>query len=136
MHLVRAVAKLLALLELLDNIWVASRGQEGREPVKAGDDAVLDFARGHVPRPADNAGHAEAAFHHRALARGERSLPAVGPGEVLRPVIRGEDQNRIALDTQILHLLHHRTDDIVELRHASFFYRPAVLGRAHFLVLL
>ena len=35
----------------------------------------------------------------------------------------------------VLQILHHRADDVVELRHAGFFFAPAVFGVAHLLVL-
>src|SRR5262245_57062295 len=48
MDLVRAFAELLTFLELLGDIRVTGRGQEGREPVEAGDDPVLDLAGRHL----------------------------------------------------------------------------------------
>ncbi len=71
--LVGAVAELLALLELLDDVRIAGRRDEGREPVEPGDDAVLDLAGRHLARPADDRRHAEAAFQRRPLAAGERA---------------------------------------------------------------
>ena len=44
------------------------------------------------------AGHAEAALQHRALAAGERRLPAVGPGEVLGAVVGGEDDDGVVVE--------------------------------------
>ena len=129
MDLVGAVAELLALLQLLDDVRIAGGGDEGREPVEPGDDAVLDLAGRHLARPADDAGHAEAAFQRRALAAGERRLAAVGPGEVLGAVVGGEDDDRVVLEPVVLQLLHDRADDVVELRHAGFLDRPAVLRR-------
>ena len=115
---------------------IAGRSDEGREPVEPGDDAVLDLARRHLARPADDAGHAEAAFQRRPLAAGERRLAAVGPGEVLGAVVGGEDDDGVVLEPVVLEVLHHRADDVVELRHAGFLDAPAVLRRAHALILL
>src|SRR5260370_737627 len=81
MALVGAVTDVLTLLELVDDVGVAGSGQEGREPVQPGDDAVLDLAGRHLARPADHRRRAEAAFHDRAFALRERRLSAVWPGE-------------------------------------------------------
>ena len=85
------------------------------------------FPAGTLPGQRRIIGRAEAALHHRSFATSERGLAAVGPAEVLRPVIRGEAQDRVALNAQVLHLLHHRTDDVVKLRHARLRDGPAVL---------
>src|SRR5262249_35650605 len=55
------------------------------------------------------------------LPPGEGGLAAVGPREVFGTVVGGKADDRVVVDTQILDLLHHRTDDVVELRHAGFF---------------
>src|SRR5262245_53723458 len=82
-NFVSFVAELLALLQILDDVRVAGGGHEGREPVETGHQAVLDFARGNLARPTKDAWHAESAFEHGSFAASERSLPSVGPGEVL-----------------------------------------------------
>ena len=120
MHLVGAIAELLALLELLDDVRIAGGRHERREPVEAGHDPVLDLAGRNLAGPADDARHAEAAFQHRPLAAGERRLAAVGPGEVLGAVVGREDDDGVVLEAVVLQLLHDRADDVVELRHAGF----------------
>ena len=114
---------------------IAGGGDEGREPVEPGDDAVLDLAGRHLARPADHRRHAEAAFHDRALALRERRLSAIRPGEDLGAVVGGEDDDGVVVDAHVLELLHHEADVVVELRHAGFMDGPAVLGVAHRLVL-
>src|SRR5262245_30020486 len=85
--LVGAVPQLLAFLEVCRNVTlIAGRRDEGREPVEAGDDAVLDFARRHSAWPAHDHRHAEAAFQRRSLAARERCLTAIGPGEIFGAV--------------------------------------------------
>ena len=87
MLLVRAVADLLALLELVDNVGIAGRRDEGREPVEPGDDPVLYLARRDFAGPTDDHRSAEPALEAGSLAAGERGLAAIGPGEVLGAVI-------------------------------------------------
>ena len=71
---------------------IAGGGHEGREPIEAGEDAVLDRARLDRARPADDARHAEAALEDGALGGLERRHAAVGPGEHLGAVVGGEDR--------------------------------------------
>src|SRR5579883_426661 len=134
MHLIRAVAELLAAFQFIHNVRVPRRGNEGREPVEAGHQPILDLACRNPARPAHNAGHAKAAFQHRPLGAGERSLAAIWPGEVFSAVVRGENHNRVVVDTEIFDLLHDGADNVIELRHAGLLDRPAVFGRAHCLV--
>ncbi len=65
---------------------VGNQSRPGHHP-------VLDLAGRHLARPAQDARHAEAAFHHGALAAGERRLSAVRPGEVLGAVV-GRERRR------------------------------------------
>src|SRR4051794_28589360 len=110
MTLVGHVADLLSLLQLFDDVRVTGRRKEGRKPVEPGNDAVLDFARRHLARPADHRRHAESALQYRALALREWRLPAIGPGEDLGAVVSGEDYDGVIIDAQIFELLHHDAD--------------------------
>jgi len=101
----------------------------------SGDQAVLDLACRHAARPADHGRRAEAALHDRALALCERGLSAVRPGEDLGSVVGGEHDDRVVVDAHVLELLHHQADVVVELRHAGFMDRPAVLRVAQRLIL-
>src|SRR4029079_16460895 len=82
----------------------------------------------------DHAGYAEATFHDGALALRERRLSAIGPGEDLGAVVGGKDHDGVVIDAHLLELVHHDADVVVELRHAGFLYRPAVLGVSQGLV--
>ena len=62
MVLVGPVAELHALQQLVGDVRVAGRRQQGGEPIEAGEDAVLDRARLDLARPADDGRRAEAAF--------------------------------------------------------------------------
>ena len=110
--------------------------EEGREPVQAGEDAVLHRVRRHMAGPAQDARHAEAAFHDRPFALRERRRSAIGPGEEFGAVVGGEDDDGVVVHAHVLELLHHQTDVVIELGHAGFFFRPAILRVAHLLVLL
>ena len=126
MHLVVAVAELLALFQFVDDVRIAGGGHERGKPVEPGDDTVLDFAGRHLARPANHAGHAEAAFEHGSLAAGKRRLTAVGPGEILGAVVGAEGDDRVVVEAVVLELFHHGADDVIELGHAGFFFAPAV----------
>src|SRR5262245_28693527 len=64
MDLVGPLAELFTLHELVRDVRVARGGDEGREPVEARDDPVLDLAGRDAPGPADDHRRAEAPFHH------------------------------------------------------------------------
>jgi len=78
---------LFALLEFLDDVLVAGRGNEGREPVEPRNNAVLQLPGWNVAAPAAVAGHAEAAFERGLLAACKRGLSSVRPGEILSAVV-------------------------------------------------
>ena len=96
--LVRPVADLLALLELVDDVGIAGRRDEGREPVESGDDRVLHLARRDCAGPTDDHRSAEAALEPGSLAAGERRLTAIGPGEVLGAVVGRKGDDRVVLE--------------------------------------
>jgi hypothetical protein len=50
-----------------------------------------------MPRPTDDAGHAETTFEAGPLAARERGLPAIRPGEVLSAVVGGKDNDGIVV---------------------------------------
>ena len=101
-------------------VGIAGGGEEGREPVQAGEDAVLHRVRRNLAGPAQDAGHAEAAFHDGPFALRERRVAAIGPGEGLGAVVGGEDDDGVVVHAHVLELLHHAADDVVELGHAGF----------------
>src|SRR5262245_66177794 len=93
MHFVGHAAEILSGLQLVDDVGIAGSRHEGREPVKPGEDAVLDFASRHLARPADDRRHAEATLIDRALSGAEWGHAAVRPGEPLGAVVGGEDDD-------------------------------------------
>ena len=119
----------------LGDVRVAGGGEEGREPVQAGQDAVLHRVRRDVAGPADDARHAEAAFHDRPFALRERRRSAIGPGEEFGAVVGREDDDGVVVLAHVLELLQHQTDVVVELGHAGFLYRPAILRVAQRFIL-
>ena len=135
-HLVSPTANLLALEKLVGDVRVASRRDERWEPVQPGYDAILDLARRHLTGPADDHRHAEAAFEGCSFTPSKRGLATIGPGEVLGAVIRAERQDGVVIEAVVLDVLHDRADDVVELRHPSFLFGPAVLRRAHRFIFL
>ena len=72
-------------------------------------------------------GHAEAAFHDRPFALGERRRSAIGPGEEFGAVVGREHDDRVVVLAHVLELLHDQTDIVIKLGHAGFLNRPAVL---------
>src|SRR4029079_16992312 len=113
--LVGPVTDLFALLQLLGNVRVAGRCQEGRKPVQTGNDAVFDLAGRDLARPTDHARYAEATFHDGAFALRERRLSAIRPGEDLGAVVGGEDHDGVVVHAHVLELLHHEADVVIEL---------------------
>ncbi len=85
--------------------------------------------------PAQDRRHAEAALEDRALGLREGRLTAIGPGEHLGAVVGGEQHDGVVVFAHGLELLHHQADVVIELSHAGFFFRPAVLRVAHRFVL-
>ena len=111
MVLVGAVAEFHALEQLVGDVRIAGGGEEGREPIHAGEDAVLHGVRRDVAGPASDARHAEAAFHDRPFALRERRRAAIGPGEHFGAVVGGEDDDGVFVLTNILDFLHDDADD-------------------------
>ena len=105
------------------------------EPVEAGEDAVLDRARLDLARPADDARHAEAAFHDGALGGLERRHAAVRPGEHFGAVVGGEDDDGVVGLADVVQVLQEGADAVVHLRHAGLFQAVVGLVIHHRLVL-
>ena len=79
--------------------------------------------------------HAEAAFHHRSLGHGKRRLSAIGPGELFRAVVSGEQDNGVVIQTIVFEILHHGADFVIQFGHPGFLKGPAILRIAHSFVL-
>src|SRR5206468_5593015 len=127
MVLVSPVAEFYTLKQLVSDVRVARGCEEGREPVETGEDAVLHGVCRNVSGPAQDARHAEATFHDRPFALRERRRSAIGPGEEFGAVVRREHDDRVVILAHVLELLHHEANVVIELGHAGFLYRPAIL---------
>jgi hypothetical protein len=77
--LVGAADRLMALLQLVDDVGIAGHREERRQPVVMLDDAVGDRTGGDLPRPPHEQRHAEGALPVRVFLAAERRHPAVGP---------------------------------------------------------
>ena len=102
-------------------------------------DAVGDRVRRNLARPADEAGHAHAAFPGRALLAAERRVAAVGPHHQLVAVVGRVDDDRVVGDAEVLELLQQHADLLVVLDHLGadhvFFGAALVDGHLHVLLL-
>src|SRR6266480_3680734 len=95
MVLVSPVAEFHTLKQLVSDVRIAGRREEGREPVHAGKNAVLNRIRWNVAGPAQDARHAEAALEDCAFRLRERRGAAIRPGEEFSAVVGGEDDDGI-----------------------------------------
>ena len=127
MVLVGPVTEFHTFEQLFGDVRVAGGGEEGREPVQAGEDAVLNGVRRDVAGPAQDAGNTEAAFEDRPFGLRERRVAAIGPGEEFGAVVGGEDDDGVVVLADVLELLEHQSDVVIELVHAGFLFRPAIL---------
>ena len=109
---------LVALLQLLDDVRLARRRQQRRQPVFLREDVVDDRARLDHARPADEHRHAEAAFPGRALLAVERRRAAVRPGPGLGAVVGAVDHDGVVGDAEIIELLEQAADHVVVFDHA------------------
>src|SRR5947199_9888880 len=113
MVFVSPVSEFYALKQLIGNVRVASGGEEGRKPVQAGENAVLNRVSRDMAGPAQNSRHAKAAFHDCPFALRERRGAAIGPGEEFGTVVGGEADNSDIVLSKRLHLLHHHADSVI-----------------------
>src|SRR5262245_65875538 len=97
MVLVGPVAELDSLQQLIGDVGIAGGCQQGREPIEAREDTILDRAWLDVTWPPDEAWHAEATLTDGAFGVLEGGHAAVGPGEDLGAVLGGEDDIRVSV---------------------------------------
>src|SRR5271163_3308262 len=136
-HFVSAGAEFLALPEVGGYVTlITGYGYESRKPVEPGNDPVLDLATWHLTRPSNDCGYAKASFERSAFTACERSLAAIGPSKVFGSIVGAKRDERVIIEPVVLHVLHHRADDIVELRHPGFLDGPAVFRGAHRFILI
>ena len=98
----------------------ARRRHEGREPVEAGHDAVLDLAGRHLARPAHDHGTRKPPSSTVPLPPANGVWPPSGQVKFSAPLSVVNTTMVSFVETRVLELLHHRADDVVELRHAGF----------------
>src|SRR5271166_5457729 len=110
MVLIRPVAELYALEELILDVRIAGRSEERGVPVHARKDSVLDCPGLDVSGPARDAGHPEPAFINGAFGIAKRRHTAVRPGKRLGAIVGGEDENGVVRLAHIIHCFHERTD--------------------------
>src|SRR6516165_5663757 len=108
---------IVALQELVLDVWLAGGSDQRRRPVLGGEDVVDLDARRHQAGPAYHRGHAIAALPVGVLLAAERRRAAVGPGERLGAVVGGVDHDRIVGDAEIVELLQELADLPVMLHH-------------------
>src|SRR5689334_19295673 len=92
------IARLVTLLELLDDVGLAGRRDERREHVHVREDVVRDAARLEDTGPSDGTGHTPAALPVGVLLAAEGSRASVGPGHALRAIVRRVHDDRIVGD--------------------------------------
>src|ERR1700733_2017675 len=110
---------------------MASSGGEGRKPVQSREDPILYAVCRYFTWSTKECWYAEATFEDRSLRLREGRLAAVRPRKDFGPVIGREDNDGVVILPDILELLHDQADVIIQLSHAGFLFRPAVLRVAH-----
>src|SRR5271166_530859 len=76
MNLVGLISQRFALQQLISDVGIAGGGDKGREPVKAGHNAIGDRARFHVAWPAYDRRDAEGSLRDLAFGSGKRRVAA------------------------------------------------------------
>src|SRR3954452_1176883 len=125
------VTQLHAFQQLLGYVRITRCRHQCREPIEAGENAVLNLAWLDLTRPANNARHAKAALMHGTLGGLERRHAAVRPSEHLGPIVSSEDYNRIVRFANIFEVLEQTTNAVIQLRHPGFLKTVARLAILH-----
>src|SRR5947207_6752253 len=115
MVLISPVAEFHTLKQLIGYVRVASSSEERGKPVQAGENAILNRVCLNVPGPAQDARDAETAFEDRAFALRERRGAPIGPGKEFGAIVGAEDDDSVIIHAQVLELLHHQADVVIEL---------------------
>src|SRR5262249_10678278 len=121
--------------EWMGDVWVARRIHQGGQPVEPGEQSILTRARLYLARPADDAGHSEAALEHGSLRGPEWGHAAIRPREYLRTVIGREDDDGVVGLANIVKMLQKPADAIIQLRHCAIFQTVVRLAIQHGIVL-
>ena len=121
-------AGLVALLELLDDVGLARRGEERRQPVVVLDDLVGDDARRDLARPAHQQRHAERAFPVRVLLAAERRHRPVRPRVHVRAVVGAVHDDRVVGDPELVEQIEQLADVLVVVDHRVVVRRLPAAG--------
>ena len=117
MVLVGAADRLIAGLQLLDDVRLAGHGEEGREPVVVLHDLVRDLARLDLARPAHHHRNAERAFPVGVLLAAERRHGAVRPGVHVRAVVGRIHDEGVVGDAELVEIVERLADVLVVVDH-------------------
>ncbi|MCY1293428.1 hypothetical protein D9M70_426870 [compost metagenome] len=118
MHLVGLAADIGALEQAILDVGITRGGQQGGEPVEAGEHLVGDFARLDLARPADQRRHPEGTFPVGVLLVAERRGRRVRPGPLVRAVVGGVDDDGVLGNLQVIQGLEQLADVAIVLEHA------------------
>ena len=135
MVLVGPADRLVALLELFDDVGLARHGEEGREPVVVLDDLVRDAAGLDLARPAHQQRNAKGAFPVGVLFAAERRHAAVGPRVAVRPVVGRVHHEGVLRDAELVQQVQHLADVLVVIDHRVVVGRLPAPGLAQALLL-
>ena len=116
-HLEGLIAVPVALLEFLNDVRLADRGQEGGQPIVVADDLVGDRPSLDLARPAHHGGNAEGAFPVGVLLVAEGGHAGVGPGVHVRPVVAAVEDDGVVRDAQLVQLVQQRAHSLVVVDH-------------------
>ena len=116
--LVGHVADLAAFAEFFLGGRVAGGGDECGEHVLVGADVIDDGAGFDRAGPADEGGHAVAAFPLGVFLTAEHRGATIGPGEGFGAVVGRVHDDRVVIDAELLEFVEHHADMAVVFHHA------------------
>src|SRR5690348_9905717 len=105
MVFIGTIPELHAPEQLISDVRVARRGHQGRKPIQARKNSILDHTLFDVTWPSDNAGYPESAFRNCALRAFEGCHAAIRPSEYFRAVIRGKDDDGVIGLADVIEML-------------------------------
>jgi hypothetical protein len=82
-----------------------------------------------MSRPTDQARHSERALPVGVLLAAERRGAGIGPGVLVRTVVRGVEHDGVVGDAKVVHRLEDRADDGIVLDHAVGIFGPRIEAR-------